>query len=98
MITPEMIELYKGWEIGAVAAVLCERYRTIIKTKTELFVEMGLLLIEIERRELWKWAPPILDGVPARSFNDWVLRASGTSNGTAHDALAYAKALSHITP
>src|SRR5208283_1126232 len=97
MITPEMIELYKGWEIGAAAAVLCPRYRAIIKNKTALFVEMGLVLMEIERRELWKFdVPSKLDEDPFRSFNDWVHRASGTSNGTAYDALAYAKSLSHI--
>src|SRR5208283_564579 len=98
MITPEMIELYKGWEAGAAAAVLCERYRTIIKTKTELFVEMGLVLLEIETRELWKYDIPILESEPYHSFGDWVHRASGTSNGTAYDALAAAKSLSHITP
>src|SRR5208283_3249896 len=97
MITPEMIELYKGWEIGAAAAVLCPRYRAIIKNKTALFVEMGLVLMEIERRELWKFdVPSKLDEDSFRSFNDWIHRASGTSNGTAYDALAYAKSLSHI--
>ena len=96
-ITQEAIERYATWEAGAAAAVLCERYKTIIKTKTALFTEMGILLMEIERRELWKFdVCPILDEPEYHSFNDWVKRASGTSNGTAYDALEAAKALSHI--
>jgi hypothetical protein len=40
----------------------------------------------------WKHDPPILDGPPHRSFDDWMMRASFTSNGSAHDALEAAKA------
>src|ERR1017187_8282021 len=75
-ITSEAIERYATWEAGAASAVLCERYKTIIKTKTALFTEMGILLVEIERRELWKFDRPILDEPEYHSMNDWISRGS----------------------
>src|SRR5271157_5720703 len=97
MLLKETIESSRTWAVREAATLLCDRYRMILKTKAELFVEMGLVLEEIERRELWPFdKSPTLEGIPCHSMDDWIHRASGTSNGTAYAALQAGRTLSHI--
>src|SRR5271166_5441086 len=96
--TEQTINLMRGWDEHSAAAAYERRYTDILKTRKELFVEMGLILMEIERRELWRYMScPTLEEPQFHSMNDWILRGSGTSNGTAHDALECARGLSHIS-
>ena len=49
-ITPELIEMYKSWAPGAVAAIYDRRLREIESLQGKTFVELGIIIVECVTR------------------------------------------------
>jgi len=60
-----------------------------------IFIERGLILLEVESRRLWEHLADA-DGVPYRSFEQWVCSAADYSRRDCFYALAAAKELRDI--
>src|SRR5208283_2545478 len=79
------------------AILLDERYREILAQEKASFVEKGLILSQIELRELWRHMKPATLQEPAyHSMEDYMARASGYSVRRAHGAKNAVRALSHV--
>lgn len=100
-MTPESIADTKRLTPAAAAEVLSRGWDRIIQSHTSLFVQMQLILVEVERRELWRYVVAEVSSDTTRfcaSLDEWICQGSGTGRKTAYDALACARALSHIPP
>lgn len=94
-ITPELIEQYRTWTPEAAAQVYDRRLRVIEEGYSLTFTEIGMIMLEAEARELWKYTDKT-DGTKPSSLFDWVHDAMPVSHGTAFDAKKAAEVLKGI--
>jgi hypothetical protein len=95
VITPKVIEKYHTWADEAAANVYDARLREIERGHAKTFTELGLILVECESRELWKFAVAS-NGEHPQSFSAWIVDCLPVSNGSAFAALKCAKRLKSI--
>ena len=81
----------RSWEIGAAATALDQRVRTIGRQHQEDFTELGLIIREVESRELWKYIVSNDGETMCHSLDQWMHEALPWSNGTAYSALGVAR-------
>jgi hypothetical protein len=95
--TQETIEKFREWPDDAAANAYDERLRAIERGHSQTFTELGLILVECEKRQLWRHAVKS-DCQPPHSLSDWIADCLPVSNGSAFAALKCARALAHISP
>ena len=94
-ITPELIEMYRGWTDEASANIYDARLRAIERGHAQTFTELGVILVECEARQLWKLAVMSNCQHP-HSFSAWIVDCLPVSNGSAFAAYKCAKKLAAI--
>jgi hypothetical protein len=94
-ITPELIEMYRGWAPGAVAAIYDRRLREIESLQAKTFVELGIIIVECVTRELWKFTTKA-NGETPHSWTDWLNDCLPVAASTAFSAKKVAEVLAGI--
>jgi SH3-like domain-containing protein len=77
------------------AHVFTRRLRAIERADRAKFVETGLIVNEVEQRQLWRHERDA-DGQPFHSFNAWIASCAGASRSTAYAAWKTYQALKEI--
>lgn len=86
----------KGMEPLDAANILDGALRALDGLAKRLFIERGLILLEVEARRLWEHLANPETGGPYRSFEKWVVTAADYSRRDCFYALAAAKELRDI--
>lgn len=82
---------------SAVASCLDGRARALAKEARESYVEIGLICVEVENRELWQFAQND-EGRNYTTFSEWMTDVWGESRATAYEAKSAIKACKDIVP
>jgi hypothetical protein len=101
---PEAVTPYQGLDWRAVkrmdapeaATMLDGALRSLDRIAKQLFIQRGLILLEVESRRLWEHLTDPETGAPYRSFEKWVVTAADYSRRDCFYALAAAKELRDI--
>jgi hypothetical protein len=78
--------------------VLDTRLRALEEQHKRTFVEFGLILFEVQNRELWRYVIDPLNGEVYRNFSKWVEGAAPSSRRDCFAALAAIKELADVPP
>lgn len=95
-ITEEAIAGMRKWATPAAAAAYDHRVRVIESETAGNFAEIGLIVKEVDDRELWRFITKS-DGEMCHSFDDWLLDAMPVSRSQAYSARKVAQRLDHLS-
>ena len=84
----------RKWEPGAAAQVYDERIRHLEARDKQTFAERGLIMLEMEQRELWRH----VGGGQFGSLDAWIHNAAPESNSSCYAALRVARTLGNVIP
>lgn len=87
---------YQQLDDAAAAELITERLKRYDREHEKKYAALGLMLLEAEKRELWKLVPDSIGGIPCRSFNSFMRATLPQSYSTGRAALAHVKALKDI--
>ena len=96
--TPETITVTRQWDEQKAELALRSRVIAIHQLEQSTFLELGRIIVEVRRRELWRHFSVVSGGTTrfCTSLDDWIHQVSGTSHGRAYAALRAIETLSHV--